>query len=121
MDKNKLLNNLKSRRDAWNESLINTMKENIKSIASVKILEDIIAEVEEDKKPDFLSLDEIVKGMKDYCELVYKNADGTCNCKKCPFAIWVTSALRQCVKDTIEENINKAKTTGKLTNNPCSN
>lgn len=111
MDKNKLLNSLKAQRNAWNESLVNTMKEHIKSEASIKILENVIAEVEEDKNPDFLSIDDIVKGMEDYCELVYKKADGTYNCKKCPFSIWVTSALRQCMKDTIEENMNKAKTT----------
>ena len=111
MDKNKLLNSLRAQRNAWNESLVNTMKEHIKSEASIKILENVIAEVEEDKKPDFLSLDDIVKSMNDYCELVYKNADGTCNCKKCPFSTWVTNTLRQCMKDAIEENVNKAKST----------
>lgn len=109
MDKNKLLNNLKARRDAWNESLVNAMKENIKSEASIKILENVIAEVEDEKKPDFLSLDEIVRGMRDYCEIVYKDSCGNPNCKECPFAIFITDDTRQCMMKTIEQNITKDK------------
>jgi hypothetical protein len=105
MDKNKLLNNLKSRRDAWNESLINTMKENIKTEASLKILDDIIAEVEDEKKPDFLSLDDIVKGMKDYCEIVYHYSDGEPKCDECPFSLQKLLGVEECMMKLIESNI----------------
>ena len=105
MDKNKLLNNLKARRDAWNESLINTMKENIKTEASLKILDDIIAEVEDEKKPDFLSLDEIVEGMHDYCELVYHYSDGEPKCNACPFHHHISDRQNYCMIEVIEANI----------------
>lgn len=107
MDKNKLLNNLKARRDAWNESLINTMKENIKTEASLKILDDIIAEVEEDKKPDFLSLDDIVKGMQDYCDLVYHYSDGEPKCTECPFSLQKLLGVEECMLKLIEANLAK--------------
>lgn len=105
MDKNKLLNNLKARRDAWNESLINTMKENIKTEASLKILDDIIAEVEDEKKPDFLSLDDIVKGMQDYCDLVYHYSDGEPKCTECPFHHHISDRQNYCMIEVIESNI----------------
>lgn len=107
MDKNKLLNNLKARRDAWNESLINTMKENIKSEASLKILNDIIAEIEdaeEEKKPDFLSLDDIVKGMKDYCELFNGR------CKDCYFLLDETHCMMKLISMRVERTANCGST-----------
>lgn len=110
MDKKELLANLKDRRNAWNQSLINTMKENIKSEASLKILNDIIAEVEdaeEEKKPDFLSLDEIVKGMGDYCELVYHYSDGEPKCDECPFSLQKLLGVEECMLKLIEANLAK--------------
>lgn len=105
MDKNKLLNSLKAQRNAWNESLVNAMKENIKSEASIKILENVIAEVEEDKNPDFLSLDDIVKGMKDYCEIVYHHSDGEPKCDECPFSLQKLLGVEECMMKLIESNI----------------
>jgi hypothetical protein len=107
MDKDKLLNTLRARRNAWNESLINTMKENIKSEASLKILNDIIAEVEDDNNPDLLSLDNIVRYINDYCEIIYRDSDGNPKCEKCPFAIQLTEHTSKCMKDEIKKNINK--------------
>lgn len=105
MDKKELLTNLKNRRIAWNESLINTMKENIKTEASLKILDDIIAEVEDEKKPDFLSLDEIVEGMQDYCDLVYRYSDGEPKCNECPFSLQKLLGVEECMMKLIESNI----------------
>lgn len=108
MDKKELLTNLKNRRIAWNESLINSMKENVKSEASLNILNDIIAEVEdaeEEKKPDFLSLDDIVKGMKDYCEIVYHYSDGEPKCNECPFHHHISDSQNYCMIEVIEANI----------------
>lgn len=108
MDKKELLTNLKNRRIAWNESLINSMKENVKSEASLNILNDIIAEVEdaeEEKKPDFLSLDDIVKGMKDYCEIVYHYSDGEPKCNECPFSLQKLLGVEACMMKLIESNI----------------
>lgn len=104
MDKKELLTNLKDKRNAWNQSLINTMKENIKTEASLKILNDIIAEVEdaeEEEKPDFLSLDEIVKGMKDYCDLVYRYSE----CNGCPFHHHISDKQNYCLIEVIEANV----------------
>lgn len=105
MDKNKLLNSLKAQRNAWNESLANTMKEHIKSEASVKILENVIAEVEEDKNPDFFSLNDIVKSMKDYCEIVYHYSDGEPKCDECPFSLQKLLGVEECMMKLIESNI----------------
>ena len=108
MDKKELLTNLKNRRIAWNESLINSMKENVKSEASLNILNDIIAEVEdaeEEKKSDFLSLDEIVRGMKDYCEIVYHYSDGEPKCDECPFSLQKLLGVEECMMKLIESNI----------------
>ena len=63
MDKNKLLNNLKAQRNAWNESLVNAMKENIKSEASIKILENVIAEVEANREDEIFGIQDILYGM----------------------------------------------------------
>lgn len=108
MDKKELLTNLKNRRIAWNESLINSMKENVKSEASLNILNDIIAEVEdveEEKKPDFFSLNDIVQGMRDYCEIVYHHSDGEPKCDECPFSLQKLLGVEECMMKLIESNI----------------
>lgn len=110
MDKNKLLNSLKAQRNAWNESLVKTMKEHIKSEASVKILENVIAEVEENKEDVMLGIQDILDGMERYCELFQ------CKCENCFFNITkqINSDLEdygicKCAYDMIKHNVTETK------------
>lgn len=110
MDKNKLLNSLKAQRNAWNESLVNAMKENIKSEASVKILENVIAEVEANREDDMFGIQDILDGMKTYCELFQGK------CENCFFNI--TKQINpkaeaydicMCAYDMIKHNVTETK------------
>lgn len=103
---NELLNELKSKRDFWNNSLIESMKEHIQSEASIKILDDIIAEVEfQSRTRPLLSLNDIVQGMRDYCEIVYHHSDGEPKCEECPFSLQKLLGVEECMMKLIEQNI----------------
>lgn len=100
MDKKELLTNLKNRRIAWNESLINSMKENVKSEASLNILNDIIAEVEADREDDMFGIQDILSGMKTYCELFQGK------CENCFFHIKYPEISKSiCVYDYVKRNV----------------
>ena len=84
MDKKKLLNSLYHKRTNWNESLKSSYETFIRNQEGVKLLTDIITEIEnneEDKFEELPTMATIINGMGTYCNMF----NGKCS--KCYFNI----------------------------------
>ena len=110
MDKTKLLNSLNSRRNSWNECLKSSYESFIRHQEGVKLLTDIIAEVESDREDEMFGIQDILSGMKTYCELFQGK------CENCFFNITkqINSdledyAICKCAYDMIKRNVIETK------------
>ena len=69
MDKNKLLDSLKAKRNTWELDTKSYWEGYIASKEGTKLLEDIIEEIEANKEDEMWCIQDILSGMKQYCEL----------------------------------------------------
>ena len=101
MDKNKLLNSLYHKRTNWNECLKSSYETFIRNQEGVKLLTDIIEEIESNKEDEMFGIQDILNGMKSYCELFQGK------CENCFFNVTYKDYHQEhvlCAYDMIKRN-----------------
>ena len=104
MDKNKLLDSLKVRRNTWELDTKSYWEGYIASKEGTKLLEDIIEEIETNREDEMWGIQDILNGMKRYCELFQGK------CENCFFHIKYPEISKSiCVYDYVKRNVKNTK------------
>ena len=114
MDKNKLLDSLKARRNTCELYAKSYWEKHIVEKEGAKLLEDIIEEVEANREDEMFGIQDILNEMKSYCELFQGK------CENCFFNITkqINSDLKdydivKCAYDLIKHNVKDKGVTNK--------
>ena len=106
MDKQKILSSIKSRLDTWIKIGHEASIECIKAEATIKILQDVFAEIEDTKEEEELGISPILRMMHVYCELF------NVKCKNCFFSI----DKNKCAMKLIENRVKELSESGAVKN-----
>ena len=106
MDKQELLGSIKSRIDTWHKIGQEANVECIKANATIKILQDVFAEIEDTKEEEELGISPILRMMHVYCDLFNEK------CKNCFFSI----DKNKCAMKLIENRVKELSESGAVKN-----
>lgn len=102
MNKNKLLDSLKAKRNTWELDTKSYWEGYIASKEGTKVLEDIIEEIEANEEDEMWGIQDILNGMKQYCELFQGK------CENCFFNVTYKDYHQDhvlCAYELIKQNV----------------